>query len=214
MPLIMLGPRALLAAATTQIHIGARVLTVEQDLVGSVHRIVVDLEQRAIVSVVMVGQGPLARDVLLPVDLVETAHADEVYLRITRDELDRLPDFSYNEFVTPPPTWTLLVPRIIGPTWLPSSQRKRMGPCQQDITRGSRVLAVDGDVGTIDRIEVDRSGQLDAFWVRANGIFGSDMRIPVEWVKYADVQGNLQVDATRADIESYLGHESRARLGR
>jgi len=207
-PLILLGPHALLEPGTAQIHVGAPVRTLDNEVVGKMHRVVVDLEQRAIVSVVVLGHGPLARDVLVPVDLIEKLDKDELELRITRDGLDQLPDFTYNEFVTPPPTWTLLIPRIIGPAWLPAFERKRMGPRQQDITPGSRVLAVDGDIGPVDRVDIDRTGQLDAFWVRADGIFATDMRIPVEWVHETDAQGNLLVDATRADIETYLGHES------
>jgi nucleotide-binding universal stress UspA family protein len=211
-PLIVLGPHAVHEAATAQIHIRAPVRTVDGDLAGEVHRVVIDLDQRAIVSVVVLGRGPLARDVLVPVDLIADLAEDQLTLRMTRDELDQLPDFAYNEYVTPPPTWTLLVPRIIGPAWLSAAQRKRISPHQQDITPGSHVLAVDGDIGPVDRVEVDRSGQIEGFWVRGNGLFPTDMRIPIEWIQETDVQGNLRLDATRADIETYLGHENRVRL--
>ena len=210
-PLIVLGPHALHEATTAQIHIRARVRTLDDELVGEVHRVVIDLDQRAIVSVVVLGRGPLARDVLVPVEFIETVDKDQLMLRLTREELDRLPDFAYNEYVTPPPTWTLLVPRIIGPAWLSVSERKRMSARQQDITPGSHVVAVDGDIGPVDRVEFDRNGQLEAFWVRANRLFATDMRIPVEWIQETDVQGNLRIDASKADIETYLGHESRIR---
>ena len=49
--------------------------------------------------------------------------------------------------------------------------------------------------------------------MRADGLFAHDMRIPIEWVQHADGQGTLRVAGTRADIEAYLGRESRARLG-
>ncbi len=211
-PLIVLGPHALRQATTGTIRIHAPVRTLDGELVGEVHRVVIDLQQRAIVSVVVLGRGPLARDVLVPIDFIETLNHDVAMLRLTTDELDQLPDFAYNEFVTPPPTWTLLVPRIIGPTWLSATERKRMSPHQQDITPGSRVLAVDGDIGPVDRVDIDQAGQLDAFWVRATGPFATDMRIPVEWIHETDTQGNLRIDATKADIETYLGHESRVRL--
>jgi PRC-barrel domain len=213
MPLIVLGPHALRAATTAQIHIRAPVRTLDDELVGEVHRVVIDLEQRAIVSVVVLGRGPLARDVLVPVDVIEALDEDQLILRLTRDELDELPGFTYTEYVTPPPTWTSLVPRIIRPAWLAVSERKRLGAHQQDITPGSRVLGVDGDLGPVDRVEVDRTGQIEAFWVRGDGLFATDMRIPIEWIQQTDVQGNLRIDATKADIETHLGHESRVRLG-
>lgn len=59
-PLIVLGPRALREATTAQIHIRAPVRTLENVLVGEVHRVVIDLDQRAIVSVVVLGRGPLS----------------------------------------------------------------------------------------------------------------------------------------------------------
>jgi hypothetical protein len=211
-PLIVLGPHALHETSSVQIYLRGPVRTLDNELVGEVHRVVIDLDQRAIVSVAVLGRGPLVRDVLVPVDFIETLDRDQVVLRLVREELDQLPEFAYNEFVTPPPTWTLLVPRIVGPTWLAATQRKRIGPHQQDITPGSHVLAVDGDIGPVDRVEVDRTGQLEAFWVRANGLFATDMRIPVEWIQETDIHGNLRIDATRADIETYLGHESRIRL--
>jgi nucleotide-binding universal stress UspA family protein len=212
-PLIVLGPHALHEATTAQIRIRAPVRTLDDELVGEVHRVVIDLAQRAVVSVVVLGHGPLARDVLVPVDFIEALDEDQLILRLTRDQLDELPGFAYNEYVTPPPTWTLLVPRIIGPTWLAVSERKRLGPHQQDITPGSHVLALDGDLGPVDRMEVDPTGQLEAFWVRGHGLFATDMRVPVEWIQETDVQGNLRIDATKADIETYLGHDSRVRLG-
>ena len=74
--------------------------------------------------------------------------------------------------------------------------------------------AQEGDIGTVDRIEIDPTGRLVAFWVRAGGAFATDMRIPAEWIRHTDAEGNLLVAGARADIEAYLGHESRARLGR
>ena len=211
-PLIVLGPHALHEPSSEQIHLRAPVRTLDDELVGEVHRVVIDLDQRALVSVVVLGRGPLGRDVLVPVDFIETLDKDQLVLRLCREELDQLPEFTYNEFVTPPPTWTLLVPRIVGPAWIAATQRKRIGSHQQDITPGSHVLAVDGDIGPVDRVEVDRTGELEAFWVRGNTLFATDMRIAVEWIQETDIQGNLRIDGTKADIEAYLGHESRIRL--
>jgi len=74
------------------------------------------------------------------------------------------------------------------------------------------VVALDADLGSVDRIEVDRTGKIEAFWVRTEAIFATDMRIPAEWVERDDREHQLRVRASRADIESYLGYESRSRL--
>jgi len=214
-PVMLVGPHALHLPVTAQIQIRAPVRTLDNRVVGEVHRVVVDLEQHAIVSVVVLGRGPLSRDVLVPVDFIDALDDQELELRLTSDELEQLPDFSYNDFVTPPPeTWTSFAPATDGATLVPVSQRKRLGPTQQDITPGTRVRAQEGDIGTIDRIEVDPTGRLVAFWVRAGGVFATDMRLPAEWIRHTDADGNLLVAGARADIEAYLGHESRARLGR
>jgi nucleotide-binding universal stress UspA family protein len=211
-PLLVLGPGALLEPTTAQIRLRAPVRTLDNERVGEVHRLVLDLDQRAVVSLVVLGRGPLARDVLVPIEFVESVEQGDIQLRLTLDELDDLPDFAFNEFLTPPPTWTSFVPAVDGPTLVPATQRKRVGPGDQDITPGTRVAALDGDLGSVDRIEVDRYGQIEAFWLRTRGIFATDMRIPAEWVERDDRKQGLRVRANRAEIESYLGYESRRRL--
>ena len=211
-PLLLVGPRALRLLPTARIQIRARVRTLDHVVVGEVHRVVVDLEQQAVVGVVVLGRGPLARDVLVPADFIESVANEELLLRLTGDEVERLPDFSYNDFVTPPPeTWTSFVPVPDGPILIPVSQRKRLGPAQHEITPGTRVRAEDGDVGAVQRIEVDQMGRLLAFWVRTDGVFAKNLRVPCEWLRHVDVDGNLLVAGTRADIEAHLGYESRLR---
>jgi hypothetical protein len=213
-PLLLLGPHALLQPTTVQIRIRAPVWTLDHEHVGEVHRVVIDLDERAAAGVVVLGRGALVRDVLVPVDLIASVKHGALALRLSAAELDRLPDFVVNEFVTPPPTWTSFAPRIDGPTLVPSIRRKRVGPGKQDITPSTRVRAQDGDIGMVERIEVDPLGHLEAFWVHADGIFATDMRIPAKWVQRDDAGNTLPVAGNRAEIEAYLGYESRARLGR
>jgi nucleotide-binding universal stress UspA family protein/sporulation protein YlmC with PRC-barrel domain len=212
-PLLLLGPRTLVERSTTRVEIGAPVRTRDGEHVGQVHRVVLDLEQQAVVGVVVLrGPGLLARDVLVPIDLVEQVDDDGLTLRLTAGELDRLPDFAFNEFTTPPPTWTLFRPWP-GPALVPVRQRKRLGPAQVDVTPGTKVMARDGELGTVDRIELDPStARLEAFWVRAGRIFTHDMRIPAEWIRPGGDQNCLRVVGSRGEIDAYLGHESRARL--
>ena len=79
-----------------------------------------------------------------------------------------------------------------------------------DITSGARVHAIDGDIGRVDQVELDPvTGELDAFWIRADGIFGHEIRIPAEWIERADESG-VYVKASKVDIETRLGPQSRA----
>jgi nucleotide-binding universal stress UspA family protein/sporulation protein YlmC with PRC-barrel domain len=201
-PLILLGPRALVHGGAARIKIGAQVRTSDRQQVGEVHRVVLDLEQQAMVAIVVLDRGGLARDILVPADFVDRVDDGTLELRVRGDELEQFPDFAYHEFVTPPPTWS-------EPALVPAREHKRLGPGQVDVTRGTPVRAADGEVGHVDSIELEpEASMLRALWVRANGIVPRAMRIPVEWVSNTDAHGELRLTTTRAEIEGYLGHES------
>ena len=194
------------------IEIGARVRTRDDADVGEVHRVVVDLERQAVVSIVVLKGRLLSRDILVPLEYVERADEHRVTLRLTTDELDDLPDFAYNEILTPPPTWAFPLPYPGGAVYIPVSQRERLGGNQEDITPGTSVWATDGEVGTVERVELDaQSGRLDAFWIDSGGIFSHSLRIPAEWVEGIDSEG-VHLAAARDDLEARLGAESQARL--
>jgi len=211
-PLLLVGPSVLSTAMAAQIRIRVAVRTADNVLVGVVHRAVVNLEQYAVTSVVVLGNGALMRDVLVPLEFIESVDRGELELRLTYEQLDQLPDFSWNEFLTPPPSWTALVGTPDGPVLVPASQRKLLGPSDYNITPGTRVFAQDGPIGVVDRVEINRCGQLDALWVRADGILAFDMRIPAEWVRPDEDEGCLRVAARKAEVDAYVGYESRARL--
>ena len=202
-PLILLGPRALVEANPAQIKLGAQVRSLDAQRVGEVHRVVVDFDQQAIVSIVVLGRGGLGRDVLVPVDYIQSLGNDEVQLGLTREALDDLPDFAFNELVTPPATWT----SSEGSALVRAQQHKRLGDAQHDLTRSTEVLATDGPIGSIQSVEWDPgTGRLIAVWARGKGVRGEDTRIKPEWVQRTDEDGNLQLTATRAELEGYLGH--------
>jgi nucleotide-binding universal stress UspA family protein/sporulation protein YlmC with PRC-barrel domain len=203
-PLILLGPEALGDGEAAHFKIGAQVRTSDRQHVGEVHRVVLDFEQQAMVAIVVLGQGGLARDILVPTDFVGRVDDGALELRVGGAELEQFPNFAYGEFVTPPPTWS-------EPALVPAQQHKRLGPGQVDVTRRTPVLATDGELGHVDSIEIEPdASRLRAFWVRPKGLFPQPMRIPVEWVSTTDTHGNLRLRATRAEIQGYVGHESAA----
>lgn len=196
-----------------EIEIGARVRTHDSKDVGEVHRVVVDLEEQAVTAIVVLKGRFLSRDILVPLQYVEASDHDAVELGLTTDELEQLPDFAYNEILTPPPTWAFPLPYPGGAVYVPVSQRERLGGNEIDLTPGTRVWANDGEVGGVERIELDeQSGRVDAFWVGSGGIFSHDLRIPAEWVEGVGEEG-ISIAASRDEIESQLGPESRARSG-
>ena len=193
-----------------KIEIGARVRTRHGRDVGHVHRVLVDLDDNSVTGIVVLKGHLLSRDVLVPLDFIERAVGDEVALTLDENELDQLPEFAYNELLAPPPAWTAAGPYPDGTFYIPVWQRKRLGQHHVDITSGARVHAIDGDIGRVDQVELDPvTGELDAFWIRADGIFGHDIRIPAEWIERADESG-VYVKASKVDIETRLGPQSRA----
>jgi sporulation protein YlmC with PRC-barrel domain len=182
------------------IELGARVVTADGAEVGQVHRVVVDLEQQAVTALVLLQGRLLPRDVLVPLDFVERAEAHQVTLRLRRDELGDLPDFASNAFFAPPPTWALPIVLPGGAVYIPISQRQRMGPSQEDLTPGMQVRATDGDLGPIDRVELNDLGHLAAVWVKPTGRHQA-LRIPVEWIEAIDERG-VAVARTRQEIEA------------
>jgi sporulation protein YlmC with PRC-barrel domain len=195
------------------IQIGSAVHSRDARHVGEVHRLVVDLDDDAVTGIVVLKGHFLTRDVLVPLDLVDRADGAGVVLTIDENGLDQLPDFAYNDVLVPPPDLTDVGPSTDGTFYIPVQQRTRLGQHDVDLTRGAHAHASDGDIGHVDRVELDpQTGKLDAFWIRADGIFGHDIRIPVEWVDRADESG-VYVRASKHEIESQLGPQSRGLRG-
>ena len=186
------------------LRVGARVRTRDGRHVGEVHRVLVDLDDKAVTGVVVLKGRVLPRDVLVPLDFIEHFDADEVVLTLDVLELELLPDFVFNEVLVPPPLLVEVGPYPDGTFLVPVSQRKRLGQHQVDIVRGARVHATDGELGRVDRIEFDPgTGELDAFWV------DKALRIPAEWVVRAN-EHDVYVHASKSDVQTRLGPQSRA----
>jgi sporulation protein YlmC with PRC-barrel domain len=192
------------------IEIGAPVRTRDGKRVGEVHRVLIDLDDNSVTGIVVLKGRLLSRDILVPLDFIDRVEDHDVVLTLDENELDQLPEFAYNEILAPPPAWTMATPYPDLSVYVPVQQRKRLGQHHIDVTPGTRVFARDGEIGRVEEIELDPiTGELDAFWVRAGGIFAHDMRIPAQWVERADESG-VYVDATKLDVETGLGPQSRA----
>jgi sporulation protein YlmC with PRC-barrel domain len=192
-----------------KIDIGAPVRTRDGRTVGEVHRVVVDVDDRAVIGIVVLKGRLLSRDVLVPLDFVDRANDREVVLRLDENQIDQLPEFAYNEILAPPPAWTLAGPYPDGTVYVPIRQRKRLTQGQFDITPGTRVWATDGEIGQVDEVELDAStGQLDAFWVRSGLVLADDLRIPAEWIDRV-MESGIHLAGSRLEIEIGLGPYSR-----
>ena len=108
------------------------------------------------------------------------------------------PDFTYNEFATPPTTWTEI-------DHSQARERARLGPTQREITDGTRVLADDGELGHVSQVDYDPdTGHLIALWVRADGLRRPRLRNPGEWLSGGQAHVDLRVGGSRTNIAAYL----------
>lgn len=71
-----------------KLDIGVPVITRNGRTVGEVHRVIVDVDDRAVTAIVVLKGHWLARDVLVLLDFIERAIPDEVVLRLDEVELD------------------------------------------------------------------------------------------------------------------------------
>jgi nucleotide-binding universal stress UspA family protein len=209
-PLILVGPAALVQRQRAEIRLGAQARSLNGERLGEVHRVVLDLDQRAVVSLVVLSGGALGRDVLVPVDYIQSLGTDNVKLGLSAAALDDLPDFVYNELDAPPDTWTSSAPLPGGPAPMAARQHKRLGAAQHDVTRRTQVLAADGPMGHVDGLEWDsETGSLSALVLRGSGFLGHEQWINAEWLQGMDEGGNLRLGRTRAEVQGYLGTSNR-----
>jgi len=82
---------------------GADVSRRNGDSVGSLHGLVYDPEAEQIVGLV-IGEGVLAQhNVLAAIGTVATADNDQIYVDLTAEQVENLPDFEDERNIAPPP---------------------------------------------------------------------------------------------------------------
>jgi len=184
-PLIVLGPRVLGSDTHRRLTLGALMRTLDQERVGEVHGMVVDIEQQALVAVIMFASDDLGRQVIVPIDFLEQVDDEEVLLRVSSDELAELPLASVYH-------------------------QRSVGPEKREIVAGARVQALDDELGAVTSIEFDPlTARVRAFWARSDGLLGQELRIPGQWLHDIDQDGNIRLAGARADVQAYLGRDRR-----
>jgi hypothetical protein len=72
---------------------------------GKVQKVVIDPETEAITDLIVRHGFLLAKDRVVPAYLVRQATEDEIYLNISRDQLESYPEYQEDEVQVPPPDW-------------------------------------------------------------------------------------------------------------
>jgi uncharacterized protein YrrD len=167
--------------------------------VGKVDRIIVAPGTGEVVALIVRKGLVLRRDVLVPIEAVEDADESEVRLGIDSADLESLPEYREEDFLTAPHDWRS--PRDLGAAKADEVLFRRSGRwAQQDlrpaaigqapaaqggrpVRAGMKVVCRDGEIGRLDLVLIDPvSHRATYFVVRRGTLLGRDTVVPIEWV--------------------------------
>ncbi len=192
-----------------EMDIGARVITVEGNKAGVVEKVVIDRNTNELVSIVVRLPFTAGRELAVPVEEIDRATWDKVYLKLTLAELENMPDFVESDYVPPPRHWGqssvfprehVLVPRPqhvdLGQPTVGENPHGAEAPVTSTryptseaitITEGTEVFCQDGRVGTVDEIITDRhTNRVASFVVRKGTWLPKDVVVPSSLVSSYD----------------------------
>jgi sporulation protein YlmC with PRC-barrel domain len=189
-----------------RVDLDAKVRARDGDEIGSVNRAIVDPRTNEVTHVVVSTGAIFGRDIVVPREDVERANqdGDTIQLDLTKDELERFPDFMPEQYGAPPPTWMaptgygfpasgyawpIAMDPMTGPVPMPIPEayvdEDAEEPDQVTLTKGALVLdRHDDDIGVIDDLRFDAdTGRLQGFVLRVGGalrtLFGGGDTIEV-----------------------------------
>ena len=192
---------------------------------GKLIKVVMDPHTKRVTDLI-VEKGFLQKgDRVIPVWAVAEANEERIQLAVSSRELQEFPRYREADFRVPVPGWET-DPRYgaeevvhwatrygipIEPVRPAIRQRVREGVDvdREVIGRGTRVYNVDGTIGHIDHLLVDRmTGEITHLIVR-QGLFPRRLVIPMTLVKNVTDEG-VYVHATREELSRLTQHVQRA----
>jgi len=203
-----------------EIRTGVPVLAGE-DEIGRVDRVVVHPGSGEVAGLVVRKGLILRRDVFLPIEAVEDADADVVRVRLSREEIDRLPELREDELVPPSKDWRspdgrasdgllFRVPRADETRDLVPARAGQAASALggRPVRAGMRVVCSDGDAGRLDLVLLEpRTRRATAFVVRRGAILGRDTIVPLDWVR--EIEGDAVVlDVPRSALNALPEYRS------
>jgi uncharacterized protein YrrD len=183
-----------MANTRERIDIGADVIGVTGDKVGSVRYVVVRPPEMHITDIVVGTGAILGRDVVVPTSEVDHVADGKVYLSIDKNRLGQYPDYVEVNYQQPPAGWAppygfaypaggMLWP--VGAYYPePSSVTVNAPPGTVGLSAGMSVESSDGHkVGTIDALdESEPDGNVTGIIVKQGFLFTHDTRIPADCI--------------------------------
>jgi len=200
---------------------------------GKIHRIIFDPRSAEVKSIVLKKGVFFARDVAVAIENVRAAAAERVELSLSREEVDKVPDFVEGDYTWPHESWVSPYGWPLGGVMWPMAyagydgypghagttsqvpdsvveQEKQLDLENAIVGQGSEVLAKGGEkVGEVHNLVIDPvSHKPSSVVVRSGFVFTEDVEIPSEWIEsYDDYKVTLNVDKPTVE---HLG-ESKAK---
>jgi osmotically-inducible protein OsmY len=174
------------------------------------------------VEALVVRRGLLRRhDVIVPIDAIEDAEPELVRIRLSRTEVDQLPEVQAGVFVAAPAGWKSpggrgaagVVFAMPAPDAGRGRQRAKQGASEvagQPVTlaAGQTVIGSDGEVGTLALLLLDSAdSRVTHLVVRGGKMLEHDTIVPLTWVR--TVAGDqLLLDVGRAELSQLPEYRS------
>jgi uncharacterized protein YrrD len=190
----------------SKIRIGSPIFSSDGQETGEVDRVVIDPKSGQLTHVVARATGQLLRDIVLPVDAVREWSDDAVFLKLGVLDLDRMPDYTEEDYVQPAEEELPAGPYRHSEVLFSVAHVRRAAP--DDLPLGKEVECQNGLCGVVDEVLVDPvRGQVLSFRLRRGGALTRDVVVPVEWVH--DARGKrVRLDCTVRQLEDLLPQAS------
>ncbi len=165
---------------------------------GKLVKVVLDPHTKRVTHLIVEKGYLQKKDRVIPVSAVAEVKDDRIILKTASEELKQFPEYKEEDFLVPASDfaqdldytraqiliWASLYGSPLEMTQPMIRQRVKRGvdPEQPVIGRGTKVFALDGPVGEIDHVLVDkRTGEITHIVVR-KGILPRYVVIPMKWV--------------------------------
>jgi uncharacterized protein YrrD len=192
---------------------------------GRLAKVVVDVYTQRITDLIVEKRLPLSADRVVPIDTVEGANKDEIYLSLSAEQLEEYPEYRDVEYTEPSPgaqagayDWgdvrcyntsytyaceTPVVPKVRHEVHSGLDADKAV------VERGTRVLNAQGEVARVDHVLVDPESDKITHLVLRRGLVPRYPILPVDQVhEFGDHA--VTVSLSEAQIEALPHYRRRS----
>jgi hypothetical protein len=204
-------------AETTPFTIGAQASCTD-GVCGELARVVVDPVARTVTHLVIQPTDPLELARLVPLDLVDDATPDQIRLRCTLEEFERLDLAEESQFIpggtiggySPEQMLTLpyygLGPGLagVGPEMVPMNVTYDTIPLGEvEVRRGEHVHATDGSIGRVQGLVIEpKSHHVTHVLLEEGHLWGKkEVAIPIRAVARVDPDDGIHLNIAKQQVQ-------------